>query len=239
LIFKIAAAQNNLGRLAAFPKRSLHDNIFMYARSAISMLQEASDERPFLLATLPPSQRQIRVAIVVVVTLLVAFGATAPFASTQLQRVDAFIPTLESACVVNDLITSALLFAQFSIMRRWALLVLAIGFLFTSLIVIPHALTFPGAFTPTGFLGAGVQSTVWLYIFWKVGLPLAVIVYVPLKDADGRTGTSERSPRVVILWSIAIVIATVCGLTWVATAGERLLPKIFLIAFMQAKLSLR
>jgi signal transduction histidine kinase len=36
---------------------------------------------------------------------------------------------------------------------RWrALLVLANGFLFTGLIIIPHALTFPGAFAATGLL---------------------------------------------------------------------------------------
>ncbi len=109
-------------------------------------------------------------------------------------------------------------------------MVLGSGYLFTALIVIPHALTFPGAFTSTGLLGAGLQSTVWLYIFWHAGSPLAVIVYVWLKDKDVESGTSmpERSPIAVIGWSVAVVTATVCGLTWVAIAGDWLLPKIFL-----------
>jgi hypothetical protein len=47
-----------------------------------------------------------------------------------LRRVDAFIPTLDGVGVVNDLITAALLFAQFSIISRWAHLVLASGYLF-------------------------------------------------------------------------------------------------------------
>jgi hypothetical protein len=67
-------------------------------------------------------------------------------------RVDAFIPVFETAIVFNDLITACLLFAQFFIMRWRALLVLANGFLFTGLIIIPHALTFPGAFAATGLL---------------------------------------------------------------------------------------
>jgi signal transduction histidine kinase len=193
-------------------------------------VRETSDEHQFLLAALPPSQGQIRLALGVVVVLLVAFVATAPFTNTQLPRVDAFIPAFETAIVINDLITSVLLFSQFFIVRRWALLVLASGYFFTALIVIPHVLTFLELFAPTGLLGAGLQSTVWLYIFWHAGSPLAVILYVVLKDRDAESGTSmpERSPASVIGWSVAIVTAMVCGLTWVAIAADGLLPSVFL-----------
>jgi len=33
------------------------------------------------------------------------------------------------------------------------------------LLTIVHALTFPGLFAPAGLLGAGPQSTAWLYMF--------------------------------------------------------------------------
>jgi signal transduction histidine kinase len=194
----------------------------------LAVAQEASDQPLFLLAALPPSKWQIGLALGIVVALVVAFGATAPFADTQLPRVDAFIPALETAIVIVDLTTSALLFAQFSIVRRLALLVLASGYLFTALIVIPHALTFPGAFSPTGLLGAGLQSSAWLYLLWKVSLPVAVIAYVLLKDVDRGTSIPQRSPVAVIGWSIAVVIAIACGLTWVAIAGEWHLPRISL-----------
>jgi signal transduction histidine kinase len=194
----------------------------------LAVVQEASDQPLFLLAALPPSKWQIGLALGIVVALVVAFGATAPFADTQLPRVDAFIPALETAIVIVDLTTSALLFAQFSIVRRLALLVLASGYLFTALIVIPHALTFPGAFSPTGLLGAGLQSSAWLYLLWKVSLPVAVIAYVLLKDVDRGTSIPRRSPVAVIGWSIAVVIAIGCGLTWVAIAGEWHLPRISL-----------
>ena len=144
--------------------------------------REPSERQQFLLANLPPSQRQTRLAVGIVVALIAAFGLTAPFINTQLPSVNATIPAIETAILINDLITSALLLSQFSITRRWALLVLASGYLFTALIVIPHALIFPGAFTPTGLLRAGLQSSAWLYTFWHAGLPLAVIVYVLLRD---------------------------------------------------------
>ena len=63
-----------------------------------------------------------------------------------------------------------------------AILALASGYLFTAMIVIPHALTFPGAFSPTGLLGAGLQSTGWLYYFWHIGSAAAVLIYAYLKD---------------------------------------------------------
>jgi signal transduction histidine kinase len=191
-------------------------------------MPEASDEQ-FMLATLPPSRRQIRLALGVVAVLVVAFAVTAPFANTPLRPVYAFVPALETAILVNGLITSALLFAQFVIVRRWALLLLASGYLFAALIVIPHALTFPGLFAPTGLLGAGLQSTVWLYIFWHAASPLVVLVYALFKDADGGTaGKSRFQPGTAVAWSVAVVIALVGGVTWVATAGESFLPRMFL-----------
>jgi signal transduction histidine kinase len=190
----------------------------------------ATDEQPFLLADLPPSQGQIRLAIALVVALLVAFGVTFPFLNIPLQRVDAFIPALEATCVIGDLVTATLLYVQFSISRRWALLVLSSGFLFTALIIIPHALTFPGAFAPTGLLGAKLQSTAYLYMFWKIGLPLAVILYALLKGANSNVFRSDRSVGGLILGSVATSIAIVCGLTIVATAGEAFLPELMVDA---------
>ena len=192
------------------------------------VVPEQSERQQFLLSDLPPSQRQIRLALGIVLVLLAAFGVTVPFLNTQLPSVSATIPALETAILICDLITSALLLSQFLITRRWALLALASGYLFTALIVIPHALIFPGAFTPTGLIHAGLQSSAWLYTFWHAGLPLAVIGYVLLRDADSATNMSDRSLVAVIGLSVAAVIGMVCGLTWIATAGDWLLPRIFL-----------
>jgi len=93
---------------------------------------------------------------------------------------------------------------------------------------IPHMLTFPGAFAPTGLLGAGLQSAAWIYVFWKAGLPLAVIIYVLLNDTISEAGTSRNAPPVVIGWSVAAVIAIVSGLTWTATTADWLLPRVLL-----------
>ena len=191
------------------------------------MEREAADQRQFLLATSPPSQLQIRLAIGIVAVFAIAFAITAPFASIPLPRADGFIPALNTAVFINDMITSAILLTQFFVGQRWGLLVLASGFLYTALMAIPHALTFPGAFSPTGLLGAGLQTTAWLYTFWHAGLPLAVISYVLLRDAKVRRRERQTSPAAIIGWSVAAIFAIVCALTGIATAGEWLLPKLF------------
>src|SRR5690349_7124865 len=112
-----------------------------------------SDEQMLLLATLPPTPRQRQLALAIVLALLIAFVITAPFRAIQFPRSDAFIAAFQAVLFVSDLITATFLFAQFSILSWRSLLVLASGYLFTAVIAIPYALTFPGLFSPTGLLG--------------------------------------------------------------------------------------
>jgi signal transduction histidine kinase len=188
------------------------------------LVNERSGEPGILLAALPPTPGQRRLALAIVLALLVAFVVMLPFARMELAPLNSFVPTIQMALLINDLFTSALLFAQFSVARERAILVLASGYLFTALITIPHALTFPGAFAPTGLLGAGSQTSAWLYIFWHAGLPVAVIVYASLKESDPGAGPLQGSRRTIVA-SIAAVIALVAGLTWLAIDGEDLLPR--------------
>jgi signal transduction histidine kinase len=191
------------------------------------VLPRESDEQQLLLATMPPSKGQVRLAIGVVVILLVVSVVTVPFTDSPVPRFDAFIPTLETAIAFTDLVTAVLLFSQFTIIRWRALQVLASGFLYTALIVIPHVLTFPGAFAPAGLLGGGLQSAPWLYFFWHTGSPLAVIGYVLLKDAGSGTARSESpSAAVLVRLSVGTVILVVCVLTWVAIEADALLPRV-------------
>jgi signal transduction histidine kinase len=191
-----------------------------------SALPEIRDEYHLLLATLQPSKAQVRLALCIVVALLISFAVTTYFTNVKLPRVDAFIPSIETAIAFNDLVTAMLLFAQFSITRRQSLLVLASGFLFTSLIVIPHMLTFPGAFVPNGLLGAGLQTTSWLYFIWHAGSPLAVISYALIKDSNDGQARSAASSEAIIGWCVAIVFLTVCLLTWLAIEADKILPRI-------------
>jgi PAS domain S-box-containing protein len=179
------------------------------------------------LLSLPPTRRQMRWAVAVAICQVAAFAIVAPFAKTQLAEINPFIPAFGGVIFVTDLITSVLLFSQFAIYRLRALLVLACGYLFSALIIIPYALTFPGAFSPTGLLGAGLQSTAFLYWFWHLLFPLALLGYGLMKDEKSDPGPGQPSLLAVIVLSVALVLALVCGLTLLATAGNDYLPVLF------------
>lgn len=121
-------------------------------------------EPEILLALTSPSQVQRRAALIIVLGLAIVFVITVPFLAYPLPQINAFIPAFESAIFICYLITAGLLFAQYVVSRSHALLVLASGYLFATLIVIPHALTFPGAFGSMGPLGGGVAEY-WLALF--------------------------------------------------------------------------
>jgi signal transduction histidine kinase len=178
-------------------------------------------------ATTPPTLRQRQFTLVGVVVLFIAVAAVGPFAAMQWLRVTSFVPAVAVMNFAANLVTAALLFTQFSITSQRSLLVLANGYLFSALIVIPWCLTFPGAIAPLTFPTAGLQSTPWLYIFWTFGFSAAVVGYAYLKKKETE-GATERSTRPALRWSVFIVISVVCGLTWGVTAGNQLIPSLFL-----------
>jgi signal transduction histidine kinase len=184
---------------------------------------KASGRPAFSLTHLPPTPAQRRFALFVVVLQLMACTVIAPIPTT-VPRIDGFIPFILAIIFVADLITAVLLFGQASFSASWSLLILANGYLFSALIVIPHALTFPGAFVPKGLLGAGIQSSGWINVFWHFGFIIAVGGYAYLKDKDRR---DAAIPTSAFYLSLAIQITLVCALTWVATAGESFLPGLF------------
>src|SRR2546425_4333129 len=190
------------------------------------MARELTDGRLVFLSALPAGRGERRLALTVVLVSAAIFLTAVPFAKMPLAQISAFIPIYESALVINDLITAGLLFGQFSFLRSRALCVLASGYLFTALMTVSHALTFPGLFSPTGLLGAGPQTTAWLYMFWHGGFPLFVIAYASLKDEGRETSRTQGRLGVGVLSGVAGALVAAGGLTLLATAGQDILPGI-------------
>src|SRR5690348_4799916 len=126
-------------------------------------------DTPFSIVTTPSTRGDVRMAFLVGVTMFVAFALSLPFAAQQMARIGSFVPTVQAIIFVTDLATAVLLFGQFVIVASRALLILASGYLFSALIVVSHALSFPAAFAPDGAFGVGLQATPWLYTFWHFG----------------------------------------------------------------------
>jgi PAS domain S-box-containing protein len=183
----------------------------------------AGNDRIVFLSTRTATQRDRTLALAVVGVSAVLFALAVPFAGTPMAQVPAFVASYQSALVLNDIITAILLLSQFAILRSWAMLLLASGYLFTATIAIVHGLTFPGLFAPTGLLGAGLQTTAWLYMIWHGGFPLFVIGYALTKGETGGLKVPWPVGRSIAASALAVVVV-VAIVAWVVNVQHDMLP---------------
>ena len=184
----------------------------MPARGATGAL----NEQQVLLATLPPSLSQKRFVLAVVLVLLAAFCATLPFATVPVGYIREFIPAYATAMFVISSITSALLFVQFSVVHSRALLAISGGYLFSAVMTVPWALTFPELFGETD-----MTSTTWglLSRLWHLGFTLSFIGYALLKDDAATERWPHRSVSFVVLLSAAGALVVLDNIAWLATTS--------------------
>ena len=187
------------------------------------------EEQRLFLSSLSPGPAQKRMALAVVLGILVVFVliTVGLVSGAQARRLDAFLPAYLTAMFVCDSITAILLFAQFSILRLRAVLVIASGYLFTALILIPYVLAFPGVFATSPVFG-GLQSAAWVYVLWHCGFPLFVIGYALSKDGAPGKRYWKGTPRAAIGRSVALTAGLVSVAAFVCIAGDALLPHIML-----------
>jgi signal transduction histidine kinase len=160
--------------------------------------------------------------------LVVVAGAlvvTAPVARVSLTNTEILLPAYAAAVFLNELITAVLLLALFSVQRSRAVLVLSIGYLFSGLMVVPWALTFPGVFASLGLPEPGLQSTASIATLRRLGFPLFVLAYALLKNSDLSARSSHAPVRGAILRSVAGVVAIASGFTWLIVTGDDALPQ--------------
>jgi signal transduction histidine kinase len=190
-------------------------------------IQKQEQEFPLVIANTPATGQQRAIAVGVTCLLIVAAAAIAPFASIQLGRIDAFIPVLQTALSIADLITAILLFSQYSIQPQRALLALASGYLFSGSFAFLQTLAFPGGYAPAGLIGDGPNSPAWIYVLWHTTFPAAIIVYALSKDGIGVDALPVRSTRASIVTTLAGVLATVAVLTWIVTTKTEYIPSFY------------
>ncbi|QND70235.1 MASE4 domain-containing protein [Tardiphaga robiniae] len=182
------------------------------------------DDDGAFLAKAAVGSRELRFCFTLIGLSGLVFLACIPYASHLLHASPAFIAVYNSSSALNDAVTAIILFGQFSISHSRALLLLASGYLYASLMSVVQLLTFPEMFSLSGLLGAGPQTALWLCVFWHGGFPLSVVLFALF---DGRGREIVTPPRIVIPQAVAAVtgIVALCWLaaTWGAENG-RLLP---------------
>ncbi|MBU1374915.1 MAG: MASE4 domain-containing protein [Alphaproteobacteria bacterium] len=185
-----------------------------------------------VLTSAAPGRRHKLVAFAIVPALLAAlFVLTRPFAEIQLPPAPAFVPIQTSALFVINLVTALLFFCQYWILRSRPLLVVANGYLYAALVLIPYLLAFPGLFVTGGTLVGGLQSTAWLYILRHCGLAASLVAFALISRGEWRRPQQVKGDvplvlSVVATCALVMVIATVCiaadgHLPVVASDGRR------------------
>jgi signal transduction histidine kinase len=185
-----------------------------------------SDERHLVLSSLPPSGAHKRLAIGIVAGLIVAlYLVLGPFGGMQLGAVRSFVAVYTTAMFMTDSITAILLYTQFSVLRSRAILIIASGYLFTALLIVPYTLAFPGVLAPEGLVG-DMQTSARLYLLWHCGFPLFVIAYALMKEDDASNWISATQVRSAIFRSVGATAALAAAGAYVCIEGWPLLPRI-------------
>ena len=192
--------------------------------------------RQFILSSLPPSQAQKQLALAVVLGIsAVVFVVTGPLSHLRTSPVPAFLPIYVTTMIATDSITAILLFTQFVILRSRAVLVIAIGYAFAALVLIPYLLTFPGLFGTAGVID-GPLSTAWFFVLWRAGFPSFVIGYALLKDADAGRKRGRSTVRATVLMSVALAAGLVVGAILLKMLAGRTVPTTFLEELSSSRL---
>ncbi len=176
----------------------------------------------------PPSRRQVRFSLAVAGLLFCASIPMLLVRDVRLPEIGSFFPTLDAILFVGEVITATLLYAQASVFRSRALAILGTCYLFTGLLLIPHALTYPGAFSRNGLLGAGVSTTAWIMLLRQPAFAIAVMLYVRSKSADLKVRPETEGPAPKIAVHIVGAIVLAIAVTILTTSGLDFLPPVFL-----------
>jgi signal transduction histidine kinase len=192
------------------------------------MPPSAREDQSLVLSNLPPTPGQKRLALGIVLGLIVAlYLVVGPFGGLRLGAIHSFVAVYTTAMFVTDALTAILLFAQFSVLRSSAILVIASGYLFTALLIVPYLLAFPGVLAPDGVVG-GLQTTAHLYLLWHCGFPLFVLGYTLSKDEEPSRRFAPAEVRSAIVQSVAWTTASAAVLAFLCIRGTALLPRIML-----------
>ena len=183
------------------------------------------EEEAFVLSNMPPSTAQKRLALGIVFGIAFALSLViGPFGGIQLRAVPSFVAVYTTAMFVTDSLTAILLYAQFTILRSRANLVIASGYLFTALLIVPYLLAFPGVFGRNSVVG-GVETTAQLYLLWHCGFPLFVIAYVLSREEDPSKRLSQKTVSSGIPWAVAWTVASAGAISFLCIRDLAPLPR--------------
>ncbi|CAG9206833.1 conserved membrane hypothetical protein [Paraburkholderia tropica] len=142
--------------------------------------------------------RWIAVGMALCIGLLVA--AILPRAATPLSACLPFVPVFCTAVVVTESITALLMWVRYRMGKSPLDAALSAAYAFSSLTCAVQLLIFPGVFSPTGLLGAGRQTAVWIWVLWHCGFPSLILIGFALRRFAGKKAALRLGPARWMVW---------------------------------------
>ncbi|WP_088042077.1 sensor domain-containing diguanylate cyclase [Bacillus sp. EAC] len=186
-------------------------------------LQEARDKVESLV-TLKTNSHQRRFVYIVAAIITIISLISVPFANLQLPEILAYQPAIFTTLITFELMTAMILYNQFRISGSPAILVLSAGYLYSAGMSLMYLLTFPGVFTEHGLFHAGLQTAPWLYLFWHLGYPIFILVYLMVESKYKNLLLNEKSARIATIFTISTVLLLIIGLSFVTVFFHDYLP---------------
>ncbi|WP_244808753.1 GGDEF domain-containing protein [Caballeronia zhejiangensis] len=181
---------------------------------------------------LPSTPRHRAMAAAAAALSIFAAVLVWPHAKNAGPVIPAFLPVFATWVTVTEGLTALLLWTQYAVSGRLLFAALSGAYAFTSVIAAIQLLVFPGIFSPTGLLGAGPQTAIWIWVFWHGGFPALVTASLISRSAQSSL-THRARGRAVAVGAVAIAIA----LSALATAGQSHLPSFVAQSGSYAQLS--
>jgi diguanylate cyclase (GGDEF)-like protein len=171
------------------------------------------------------TRRAVYLAAGVTALIVTATALMLPFSARPFPVLTPFLTIFATTVCLVESLTAYFLAFQFRSSRNPFLAGLSGAYGFTAVIVFFQILVFPGQFSPTGLLGAGPQSAIWIWVFWHGGFPVFVTLALLLRAPALTRGREQMLPGI----GAALMAAgplTAAGLACFAIAGKHILPPI-------------
>jgi signal transduction histidine kinase len=162
-------------------------------------------------------------AVAVAVLLGCITLAAIPFADVRLDGTEPVLPAYAAGLAVVEIMTGVLLLATLTLSRHRAVMVVAAGYLFSGLLAIPWAISFPGVFPALG-LDVDLQSTASLAAVRRLGFALSLLSYAALRLVDGSDFAPGQS-KASLFGCVLAVSAAAVVVAVLALSGHGQLPR--------------
>jgi diguanylate cyclase (GGDEF)-like protein len=172
---------------------------------------------PRRLGALVPTFRAGRITLIAVAAIV---ALLLPFAVRPLGQVSGFLALVLSIVLLLDAVSCYLLISRFADTGDVRIFVTALAYLWSSVLVISYAFSFPGLVQLHPLLGHWHSAAPWLYLGWHVGFPAILaaawgpwprrwLTYLPPERRRRTTGTCVAA--VVAAAAVAVAIVVVVG----------------------------